>query len=229
MKKKTWIIIAITVVAIIVAGVVAFFTYDAMQEVKLRQEAAKIGKLDITEENIDMKIKTTGKYAVIEQTMKDYMNEYSIKCKEVIGMMKDEKLAKILTAENYKNDGPEFTNSREYIATSKEQFNEKINTLIDMTSEEKMKEAIEGKNLEAEDIELYYELMLGEEKTLDLEETVETLQESAKSINNIYDVQEKVLNLLTTNKGKWEVNDDGEIEFSTQSLVDQYNNLISSL
>lgn len=229
MKKKTWIIIAITVVAIIVAGVVTFFTYDAMQEVILRQEAAKIGKLDITEENIDTKIKTTGKYAVIEQTMKDYMNEYSIKCKEVIGMMKDEKLAKILTAENYKNDGPEFTNSREYIATSKEQFNEKINTLIDMTSEEKMKEAIEGKKLEAEDIELYYELMLGEEKTLDLEETVETLQESAKSINNIYDVQEKVLNLLTTNKGKWEVNDDGEIEFSTQSLVDQYNNLISSL
>ena len=229
MKKKTWIIIAITVVAIIVAGVVTFFTYDAMQEVILRQEAAKIGKLDITEENIDTKIKTTGKYAVIEQTMKDYMNEYSIKCKEVIGMMKDEKLAKILTAENYKKDGPEFTNSREYIATSKEQFNGKINTLIDMTSEEKMKEAIEGKKLEAEDIELYYELMLGEEKTLDLEETVETLQESAKSINNIYDVQEKVLNLLTTNKGKWEVNDDGEIEFSTQSLVDQYNNLISSL
>lgn len=228
MKKKIIIIAVIVVLAIV--GVIGYFAVsDLRQGITLRKEADAISKLDITKNDVNMKIKTKGDYAVVEKTMKEYMNEYSNNCKAVVKIMEDETIAKILTAENYKNDGPEFATSKEYISKTRAEFNEKMNTLIDMTSEEKMKEAIENKNLSEEFVNLYNELMLGNEMKVDLQQTVEALEESSTSINNIFDVQEKVINLLITNKGKWDVNDNGEIEFETQKLVNEYNNLIGQL
>lgn len=228
MKKKIIIIAVIVVLAIV--GVIGYFAVsDLRQGITLRKEADAISKLDITKNDVNMEIKTKGDYAVVEKTMKEYMNEYSNNCKAVVKIMEDETIAKILTAENYKNDGPEFATSKEYISKTRAEFNEKMNTLIDMTSEEKMKEAIENKNLSEEFVNLYNELMLGNEMKVDLQQTVEALEESSTSINNIFDVQEKVINLLITNKGKWDVNDNGEIEFETQKLVNEYNNLIGQL
>ena len=71
--------------------------------------------------------------------------------------------------------------------------------------------------------------MLGNEIKEDLQEVVSELEEASKAINNRLEVEEKIINLLVENKNKWNVNDNGEIEFETQKLVDQYNNLISSL
>lgn len=229
MKKKV-IIISVVILSVVVIGVIGFFAMsDLRQGVTIRKEADAIGKLDITKDNVDMNIKTKGDYAVVERTMKEYMNEYSNNCKAVVKIMEDETIAKILTAENYKNDGPEFKTSKEYITKTRAEFNEKINALIDMTSEEKMQEAIQNKNLSEEFVNLYNELMLGDEIKVDLQQTVEALQQSSKSINNVFDVQEKVIDLLIANKGKWDVNDNGEIEFQTQKLVNEYNNIIGNL
>lgn len=229
MKKKVIIILAV-ILAVVAIGVIGFFAMsDLRQGVIIRKEADAISKLDITKNDIDMNIKTKGDYAVVEKTMKEYMNEYSNNCKAVVKVIEDETIAKILTAENYKNDGPEFTTSKEYIAKTRAEFNEKMNALIDMTSEEKMKEAIQNKNLSEEFVNLYNELMLGDEIKVDLQQTVEALQQSSKSINNVFDVQEKVIDLLIANKGKWDVNNNGEIEFQTQKLVNEYNNLIGNL
>lgn len=76
--------------------------------------------------------------------------------------------------------------------------------------------------------ELYIELMLGEELKGDLQEAKDSLTESSVTINNILDVQEKVINMLIQNKGKWEVEDE-QIVFSSQALVNQYNEYINSL
>lgn len=228
MKKKI-IIIAVIAVLVIVSLLVYFAVSDLMQEVILREEIDTIGNSDITEDNIDMTIKTKGDYAVIEQTIKEYMNTYSVYCKELANILEDEQMAKILTADNYKNDGPEFTNSKEYITKTRIDFNEKINLLINMTNEETMKSAILDKNLNEDMIKLYNELMLGDEIKVDLQETIDALQESNVTVNNILDVQENVINMLIENEGKWQINNDDEIEFESQKLVDQYNEYINSL
>ena len=98
-----------------------------------------------------------------------------------------------------------------------------------MSSEEKMMEVVKEKQLEESYVELYKEIMLGNEIKEDLQEVVSELEEASKAINNRLEVEEKIINLLVENKNKWNVNDNGEIEFETQKLVDQYNNLISSL
>ena len=227
MRNKIGIIIAVVVLAIV--GIIGYFaTVDLAQAAILRKEIAVIAESDITKDEIDMEIKTKGDYAVVEQTIKEYMNKYSITCKEVMAILEDEQMAEILSAENYKNDGPDFIKSKEYIETTRKNFNEKITLLIEMTSEETMKLAIEDKGLDENFKELYYELMLGEELKVDLQKAKESLESSSVTINKILDVQEKVINMLIKNKGKWEVQND-QIVFSTQALVDEYNGFISSL
>lgn len=227
MKKKMIVIVAI--LALIIVGVIGYFaTLDLKQGVILRKEVDTIGKSDITKDEIDMTIKTKGDYAVVEKTIKEYLNNYSINIKEAMNIMQDKKMAEILTVDNYKNDGPEFTNSKEYISKAKTDFNEKMNLLISMTSEEKMMQEIENKNLDSNFVELYRELMLGDKMEEDLKQMVKSLEEASTTINNILDTQEKVIDLLINNKGKWEV-EGNQIQFSTQKLVNEYNSLISSL
>ena len=227
MRNKIGIIIAVVVLAIV--GIIGYFaTVDLAQAAILRKEIAVIAESDITKDEIDMEIKTKGDYAVVEQTIKEYMNKYSITCKEVMAILEDEQMAEILSAENYKNDGPDFITSKAYIESTRKNFNEKITLLIEMTSEETMKLAIEDKGLDENFKELYYELMLGEELKVDLQKAKESLESSSVTINKILDVQEKVINMLIKNKGKWEVQND-QIVFSTQALVDEYNGFISSL
>ena len=227
MRNKIGIIIAVVVLAIV--GIIGYFaTVDLAQAATLRKEIAVIAESDITKDEIDMEIKTKGDYAVVEQTIKEYMNKYSITCKEVMAILEDEQMAEILSAENYKNDGPDFITSKAYIESTRKNFNEKITLLIEMTSEETMKLAIEDKGLDENFKELYYELMLGEELKVDLQKAKESLESSSVTINKILDVQEKVINMLIKNKGKWEVQND-QIVFSTQALVDEYNGFISSL
>lgn len=227
MKKKMIVIVAI--LALIIVGVIGYFaTLDLKQGVILRKEVDTIGKSDITKDEIDMTIKTKGDYAVVEKTIKEYLNNYSINIKEAMNIMQDKKMAEILTVDNYKNDGPEFINSKEYISKAKTDFNEKMNLLISMTSEEKMMQEIENKNLDSNFVELYRELMLGDKMEEDLKQMVKSLEEASTTINNILDTQEKVIDLLINNKGKWEV-EGNQIQFSTQKLVNEYNSLISSL
>lgn len=228
MKKKIIVVAIIIVLAIV--GVVGYMLASSlMQEITLRKEADAIGKLDITKDSIDMEIKTKGDYGVVEKTMKEYMNTYGTTCKELMDILQDDQMGKILTAENYKNDGKEFIKTKEYITKTKTDFNEKINKLIEMSSEEKMMEVVKEKQLEESYVELYKEIMLGNEIKEDLQEVVSELEEASKAINNRLEVEEKIINLLVENKNKWNVNDNGEIEFETQKLVDEYNNLISSL
>ncbi len=227
MKKK--IIVIVAILALIIVGVIGYFaTLDLKQGVTLRKEVDTIGKLDITKDEIDMTIKTKGDYAVVEKTIKEYLNNYSINIKEAMNIMQDKKMAEILTVDNYKNDGPEFTNSKEYISKTKTDFNEKMNLLINMTSEEKMMQEIENKNLDSNFVELYRELMLGDKMEEDLKQMVKSLEEASTTINNILDTQEKVIDLLINNKGKWEVQGK-QIQFSTQKLVNEYNDLIRDL
>lgn len=101
MKKKMIVIVAI--LALIIVGVIGYFaTLDLKQGVTLRKEVDTIGKLDITKDEIDMTIKTKGDYAVVEKTIKEYLNTYSVNIKEAMNIMQDKKMAEILTADNYK-------------------------------------------------------------------------------------------------------------------------------
>lgn len=229
-NKKMLIIVAVVLALVLITGIIAMIaTKDLVQAAKLRKEVSKISNIDITEDEIDMKIKTKGNYGVIEDTIKNYMNDYSTYCKEVSKVLDNEEITKILTPDNYKNDRPDFTDSKNLISSTKAIFNENMEFLISLTNEDAIMERIENKNLDESFIELYRELMLDEEVIKELEETTKSLQEASDSINKLFEVQEKVINLLVENKGRWIINENNEIQFETQKLVDRYNGYLSEL
>ena len=140
-------------------------------------------------------------------------------------ILEDEELTKILSAENYQADGPEFVNTKQYITTTKTNLNQYMGELIQLLSKEKMVSYIEKQNIDASDIEIY-EQDLAEQ--INEEELKDELQSSVGEITKILDIAEKVIDFLVENKQNWKV--EGEnIIFENVTLSDQYNTLIAEL
>lgn len=228
MKKK--IILIVVILLLIVGGVILYlYMTDAKQEKILVEELDKIEELDFSEDDIDMEIKSQGKYANVEKAIKNYFKEYADTTKKAINTMNDEKLTNILSIENYKKDGPDFVETKKYIEESKKEFNENSKKLIELTSEEGLEKYINEENLDdSYYIELYNVMMLDDEAIQSLEETQAELNNNNETINQLYDTQEKIINFLVENKANWSIEND-ELKFKTDDLSNKYEELVNSL
>ncbi len=228
-RNKTKIIIIVVAVFLVLAAVIGYVIIkDLKQEDILRDEVAVLSKKDITKASYDTPIKTNGDYAVVEKTIKEYLDDYSTTLKSVLEILEDEQLTNLLSANNYKNDGPDFVKSKEYLAKTKSSFNEKLEKLTKMTSEKEIMKKIEKKNLNDYYVDLYEELMLRGVADSDFKESQVQLQTASEKINNLLDTQTQVIELLISSKGTWSV--DGEkIVFQNTDTLNKYNELISGL
>lgn len=227
MNKK--IISAIVVVVVLVLVVIAAVVFPGkQQENKLIEEVNKLSALDITKEDIDMDIKTTGKYAVVEKKIKSYLNEYATYIKEAGKLMEDEQFAKVLTAANYQEDGPEFTKTKEYLSSTKQQFNDNMQKLIDMSTEEAIMKYIEEENLDQKYVDLYRNLMFDDEILKEMQETKATLEKTNNMITELIGIEEDVINLLIESKDKWTVSG-SQIQFNSRDALNKYNELVGKL
>ena len=227
-KKIIGIVIAVIVVILIIIGAVLIIR-DLKQDQVLKNEISRISKLDLSKDNINTSIKTKGDYAIVEKTIKNYLNEYSILVKKVTRVMENEKLATLLTSSNYKNDGPEFENSKKYINELKDEFNNNIEKMIELSKEENILKEIEDKGLNQEYIALYKDLMLGTNVTEDLKNVIDQLQEAKDLINNRLDAIEDIIDFLNKHKNSWRINDNDELEFTAEELLEEYNQKINKI
>jgi len=202
---------------------------DATYLNDLKKEVNELSKLDITKDRYNREIKSSGDYAIVEKTIKDYLDDYAVNLQDVLQVIQDPKLTKILSYENYSTDGAlEFKESLEYISTTKESFNKKIDELSSKLEEDSISNYINDKTNDPYYVNLYLELMLEDNMINDFEETKSLLEKNKIKVNNVFDVSTEVLNFLNTNKGFWKT-EDGEIKFLTQELYDQYNSLIAKI
>lgn len=227
MKKKILIVVIISMIAI-GGGVAGVFYYNMQQKNILIDEINKLSSSDITTDEIDMDIKSVGKYGIIERKIKEYLNEYASYVKGATNIMQDEQLTKVLTAQNYQDDGPEFTKTKEYLTSTEDAFNEKMQKLIDMSTEESIMKYIESENLTQEYIDLYKELMFDDEILKDLQETKTLLEKTSKMINEMIDIESNIIQLLIENKDNWIVNDT-QIQFTSRTVLEKYNEYIGNL
>lgn len=194
----------------------------------LKNEVNELSKLDITKDRYNRRIKSRGNYAVVEKAIKEYLDEYALSLQEVFAIMNDEQLTKMLSYDNYMEDGPEFKESLNYLSITKEDFNEKIDKLIDDLEEDNISNYINSKIADPYYISLYRELMFDDAMKEEFADTRSLLKRTKKSVNNIFDVSTEVLNFLILNNGTWTV-EDGEIKFLTVDLYNYYNSLIGKV
>ncbi len=226
-KKKFFIIfILILLDAFLLVGYLVIRDKTNLND--LKKEINEVNKLDVTKDNYNRRIKTSGDYALVEKTIKNYLNDYSKGVQEVKSTMKDSKLTKILSYDNYTSDGFEFVESFKYLNTEKEEFNKEIDLLIEKSNKKYIEKYIDKKIKDKYFNNLCNELMVTEERINSLEETKKTLEEIKSKVNKIIDTSTEVLTLLKNNKDDC-VLEDGQIKFKSKQVFDKYNELISKI
>lgn len=172
---------------------------------------------------------TSGEFAVVEETVKEYFKEYSNLRQQFMERVNDSKLQSILTPENYEQDGPEFTESINYINTAKKEFNNISDGLLNLLSRENIEERIQEKNIGDYYKELYKEYFIdNNELSTTFQETYQDTVDDRTLMNNLYDNEIEILSFLTENKEHWEVLDN-KLTFDNQELANTFNNMKSNL
>ena len=229
MKKK--ILIITVILAIIILGLIAYFVVsDFMQEDKLKAELNELSQLS-NAENIDIDkinqkldtIVTKDDYAIVERAFKDYLSDSFENSLEIASILNDERITESLTPENYKNDGPEFTSTKEYLTKTIEQLEYCKNKYNEFFTDEKAMSYINDKNLDEYYVNLYKEEIVG-----DLSNTDKTVENSIDEVISMLDKSEKVIDFLIENKDSWEIENDNII-FDDTDLSREYDDLISQL
>ncbi len=172
---------------------------------------------------------TSGEFAVVEETVKEYFKEYSNLRQQFMERVNDSKLQSILTPENYEQDGPEFTESINYINTAKKEFNNISDGLLNLLSRENIEERIQEKNIGDYYKELYKEYFIdNNELSATFQETYQDTLDDRTLMNNLYDNEIEILSFLTENKEHWEVLDN-KLTFDNQELANTFNEMKNNL
>ena len=231
MKKK--VLIAVLIIIVIALVVMGYFVFsDMMQEDKLKTELSEIYQLT-SAETIDMdainerlnRTITKGDYAVVEEAFKTYLKDNFDNSIEIANILNDEKITSLLTVENYKEDGKDFTESKSYITTTRTTLENCKEKYTEFLTEEKAMSYINDKGLDSYYTDLYKEEFVGDMETSESDGIVES---SIDEVISILNTSEEILNLLSENQDSWEI--DGEIiVFSSESLSDEYNELVDAL
>ena len=231
MKKQIWI--PLLVVIVIVIGVIGYFVIsDLGQEEKLMTELDELNTL-VNSENIDMnqieeklnRVVTKGDYATVEKAFKQYLSDSFDNAIRISEILNDEKITQSLTAENYKEDGPDFVATKEYLTNTKQELNERKTNYEGFFTEEKAMSYINDKGLDSYYTDLYRNELVGD---IELEDVADEVGPAIDEIIAILDKTEQIINFLSEHKDDWQIEDDN-IVFTTENLSEHYNTLISEL
>lgn len=231
MKKK--LLIVIGVILAIAVGVIGYFVVvDLKQESKLQSELTELSNL-VNEENIDIDkinkklntIITTGDYAVVEKAYKNYLSDNFNNIIEMANLLNDERITASLTVENYKEDGKDFKNTKEYLKETIQDLEECKNKYYEFLTEEKAMSYINNKNLDSYYIDFYKNEIMGD---IESERNDTTIEDSLNDVISLLQNSEKVINFLSDNKDSWNI--EGEnIVFNSDDLTNKYEELINNL
>ena len=229
MKKK--ILIAVAVIAILIIGVIAFFVIsDLQQEAKFNDEMLALEDI-MNADELDFDaiyaktdvIVTKGDYGVVEEAIKNYIKDTSSVAEKIIDTMNSEEFGTILTIENFEEDGKEFTNSKNFITTTRENLEQYKEDYDKQYDEEKIMSYIDNKGLD----EYYVDLYKNEILTVS-EEDNQTVQDSIDQVIDLLDKMEDAIDYLVENKDDWNIIN-GNLMFNDQEKLNEYQEILSKI
>ena len=201
---------------------------DATSLNYLSKEVSILSNLNVTTDRYNRKIQSNGGYAVVEKTMKNYLDQYALEIQDLSLYVPSTKLSKILSYDNYLEDGPEFVNSLLYLDEIQNEYNEKVDEMLRKSTKKFIRDEILSKTNDEYYISLYEKYMFQDDLMHSIRETKSVLKNSRVEINHIIDVSREVLHFLNAYNGSWELKD-GQILFKTQDLCNYYDSLIQEV
>lgn len=223
------LVIAIIVVIILIAGLIGgyFYLQKSTEQAKvLQEEATKLSQTDLKKEEIDMEIKSTGKYAIVEETMKNYLNDIRNLYLELENTCNDDAVSQIISAENIEADPEELTVVKEKIEEYSQQIDDNQSKLDSALNEENIMNAIEEKNLRNYYNDIYENVMLDERTQENLKSVKESIKDDQDEIWAKIDALNEVADFLVENTRYWEISD-GKIQFTNVNKLTEYYELLN--
>ena len=229
MKKKILIVVGI-IVALIIVVFGYFIVSDLKQEDKLITELNEISDL-VNEENVDIdevnerlnNTVTKGDYKIVEESSKQYLLDVFNNIINITNILEDERITNSLSVTNYKEDGPDFLNTKEYLNNTITELKTLKDEYSSYLTEEKIMSYINDKNLDDYYVNLYKDEIVG-----DLNNTDKTVENSINEVITMLDKSENIIDFLIENKNHWEIENDNII-FDDTDLSREYDDLISQL
>lgn len=235
MNKSFKIFLNIVIIAAV--GLVAFLVIrNFMTDGKVQREIKEIYDLiyNSDEETYDLEtiytklddVVSNDGYAIVEIVAKDYLSDVFDKILKLEDIINDERMNNVLTVTNYKEDGPNFTDTINYLDETKQKvLNLKASMLGDLEVNTIMSYII-NEDLEESYIDLYGTLEFAKESNIN--KNKENIESAVDSFVSQIEGMESVIDFLIENKNEWEINDD-MIVFDDTSLSNEYNDMISSI
>lgn len=225
-KKFFFVFLFIILDAFLITGF--FVIRDATMVNIIEKETDKLASLDLATDRFNIKVKTKGKYGKVEDNMKSYLDDIALTLQKTLLVVKNPELTKILSFENYKNDGPDFIKSLSFLEKSSNEFNTNIDSILNRLEDKSIK-SYGKKNID----EVYYrklfnQFMLRDDMKEKYNKTSLLLKESKSNVNHIFEISYQTLTFLVNHKDEWQL-ENNEIQFKTDELMNQYNSLIGSL
>lgn len=225
-KKVVLIILCILINTFLILGFLYVRNVTMLNE--LKKEAKVLSGLDITKDRYNRRVRTRGNYGLVEKTAKNYLDDYAISLQSLLNVMTDPKLTKLFSYDNYMSDGPEFKNSLLYLQSAKEEFNSQIDSLLNKSEEDVIREYGKERISDSYFFGLYLDIIFNDSMKTQFFETKSILEQTKVKTNDVFDISEELLNFLIINRDLWNL-EEGEIRFQTEALYNQYNQYVSRL
>lgn len=219
--KKVFKICMILLIVILLAvlGTILFRQVSILQK-----EVNDIRGMNVSEDSIDMRLRTSEGFVSVEKTIKEYMNEYVTKLKEVRSIPEDEIFTAMLSEENIQSDGPYFIKSKAWFQEKRELVDSDFERLTKLTVPASATQAIRDSGVSG----IYAKLCEHYLTTLqtDFMHTAEEFEDAHQQLNEKLDEAENILDFLIENKEQWTC-ENGKLTFETTELMEAYNDLVA--
>ena len=233
MNKSIKIFLNIVIIALV--GIIAFLVIrNFMTDGKVQREIKQLYDLIYNSDEYDLEaiygkfddVVSNDGYAIVEIVAKDYLSDVFDKLLKLDETINDEKMNNVLTVNNYKEDGPNFTETKKYLNKTRQNILNLEATMLDDLEVNTIMSYIINEDLEESYFDLYGSLEFAKEKNI--KKNKENIENAVDSFVSQIEGMEKVLNFLSEHKNEWEITDD-MIVFDDTSLSNEYNDMISSI
>ena len=191
----------------------------------LNEEVEKLTNKNVATDSFDsIEIKTSGSYAAVERTIKQYFKEYSDSYKKLMEDItrEQELLEDVLNVSSYGTDGKIFEETVSEVTEAKEQFSKDAAKVQALLEKDNIMARISTENVNSEYIELYRNYFFGNSKLSEMiAKEKEEISATKKSVENTYTKTIDLLNFLLENKSHWVIQN-SKLVFDNASLYAKY-------
>ena len=217
-NKKPLIILGSILLVILIVFIILLTTRLSRERVVIK-ELDKINALDITKDEIDMEIKSSGELKIVEEAIKNYYKDF-LELKKKYNDNRAEALFNILTPKFLYDKYNMLNDVKKDFESKNKTYEENIDKLIEMYKDYKITSYIDKDSISKHNYEFYKSLMITDEDLV----TIKDLEETKRNNQEKYNYVVEVLDLLIKNKANWYVKED-KLYIDGKDTLNKYNEL----